>query len=121
LDKDNDDDDDDGSRFSVDDDGTSTGVPGIWIKRVVEEENEKDSISTRKLVVKSKVCPPKGKLQDLFGLVGVSAEVADPSSSSLSSITNQTFFDDGSDPDNMHHIQLCRTENPSWNKPSSAV
>ena len=55
------------SRLSADDRQVSfckerTGRPGVWIKRVLREEE------SGALVVKAELCPPNGKISDLFYL-----------------------------------------------------
>ena len=44
----------DDTTFGVDENGNATGVPGIWIKEVIDGK------------VHSRVCPSKGKLKDIL-------------------------------------------------------
>jgi len=77
--------------FDVDDDGTPKGVPGVWLKRVIVDNNDNE------LAVEAKVCPSEGKLIDLLSYGG------------------DNLPDRGNieDDDNQRAVDKCRKENPS--------
>jgi len=79
--------------FAVGEDGTATGTPGVWIKRVVTNNNSDD------LVVEAMVCPPEGNLADLLAYGG-------------DNLCGNTE-DNDDDEENQNAVDKCRRENPS--------
>ena len=83
-------------RFAVEEDGTATGKPGVWIKRVVRRVADNGN---GKFVVKATVCPPQGKLIDIISSLGDTDDDDDN-------------YDDDDDY-NRKELERCRRENPS--------
>lgn len=80
--------------FDVEDDGTTNGVPGVWLKRVIVGSKDDDD---KEFVVEAMVCPPEGKLADLLSYGG-------------DNLPGQANVETD---DNHAAVETCRKENPS--------
>lgn len=90
--------------FAIDPvDGTANGIPGVWIKTVVIDEN-------KQMNVDATVCPPEGRLIDLLG-DGVFYD-EDYHGDYIEGMA----FDEPPNHPNALALKQCRFENPSVSK-----
>jgi len=99
--------------FAVAEDGTATGVPGVWIKRVLRRrvllngknnnnKSDDDNDNDDDLVLEAMVAPPEGNIAELLAYGG---DNLDFGSSSLNEKDDEE--------ENQKAIDKCRRENPS--------
>ncbi|OEU18039.1 class I glutamine amidotransferase-like protein [Fragilariopsis cylindrus CCMP1102] len=95
-----------GGDFAVSDQGIATGTPGIWIKRIVrttDTKNDYNNNSNKNFTIDAQILPLEGKLKAIIHT----------SSSSSSTIDDDTIDIDDTDIDNKNELERCRKENPS--------